>query len=120
MEMHDEDAACPFREVRLEGGRIGPQIVEPDVDRNRRNTSTLQRLDGGDEAVGLEKHFVAGAEPGREYGEEERIGAGGDPAHVPDPEVGGHLRLECPRLVAAEQMHTSEHALARRKQLVPM
>src|SRR5207245_4911643 len=51
IEMHDEDAACPFHQARLEGGGIGPQIIEPDVDRNRRHPRMLQGLDAGDEAV---------------------------------------------------------------------
>ena len=76
-----------------------------------------ERLDGRHERVGLDEHLVARANAGRARAEAERIGARRDALRVTARRDTRPSRLsKRAQLVAAEQLHAIEHALARSEQ----
>src|SRR5215475_13042483 len=118
--MNDQDATREGTEPRLDLTGLGSEVREPDVDRDRRHARPMKRLDGGNERVGLEQHFVARAQSCRTHREPEGVGARGDAAGALGAEIGSHLRLKGPLLLAAEKLHATEDPLARRQELGAM
>src|SRR5262249_43419081 len=93
------------------------EILELDLHRNGPRARVDQRFHRGHERIGLDQHFVARAHAGRSQPETERVGSRGDTGRVRRAEERGHLGLERAHLLAAEQLHAVEHALARRQEL---
>ena len=117
VEVDDEQAAGVRRESSRQVVRVGTEVVEPDVHRDGLRAGLPDRLDGGDERVGLHEDLGPGAEPRGGDGERQRVGARRHPADVPYAEIGRGFGFERTELLTAEELHPAEHALARREQL---
>jgi len=78
----------------------------------------MDRLDVRDEGVRLQQNLVPWPEPGREDREQQRVGARRHSPDVLHAEVRRHLALEAAHLLATEQLHALEDALAGGEELV--
>ena len=116
--MDDQDGARERRQPRGQVVGVGPEVVQADVDRDRRAARALDRLHRRHEGVRLHEDLVAGLEAGCLERQGERVGARGHPANLAHAQVGRHLALEGAHLLSAQELHALEDPFARREQLV--
>ena len=117
--MDHEDGAGPGSDERGEMLGVGTEIVAADVHRHRSRPAVDERLDGRHERVGLDEDLVARANACCPRAEAERIGARRDALHVLRADERRHLGFEGAQLLAIQQLHAIEHALARVEQFAP-
>ena len=118
VQMDDQDGARERRQARGQVVGVGPEIVQADVDRDRRAARTLDRLHPRHEGVRLHQDLVAGLEARGLECQCERVGARGHPANLAHAQVGRHLALEGAHLLSTQELHALEDPIARREQLV--
>jgi hypothetical protein len=104
VQMHRQDGACPFGnlrrdEVRIHVVRVGQHIHE---DRGRPRLAHRQR--GGDIGIGRHDNLVTRSDPGGPEGQVERIRAGGDAQTMLGADIGGEPRLEVLHRLAHDEV----------------
>jgi hypothetical protein len=117
VEVHGEDRGRPLPDGALGRGGVDQAGAGVDVAEHRHRARMDEAEGGGDEGVCGDDHLVARADPGRQSGDRERRGAGGDAYAVAHPAVGGELVLEPCHLLAEDVRAGAEDAFEGRVQL---
>lgn len=77
--MHGDDCSCAARDGTGDGVGIGPEPVRFAIHQDRLRSGVMHRFDVGGECVGVDDHLITGGDTEADHGEQQSVGAGGDP-----------------------------------------
>ncbi len=104
VKVHRNDGARSRRNLRLHGSRIERESIGLDVGKHRRRARQADHLHRCHKGEGRRDHLVAGANPHRDQGKEQRIRAGGDSDRVFCSAIAGDASLQPRHPVAQDEL----------------